>query len=426
MPNTFSLLLILCLILVESIGQLRAENPVRALLAENRPEEASAICRQYESVNTKDSDSLYACAWAYFRSKRIDSGDKILQKLSQQFSHPEFQLLSSYSRILKKQFEEAKKILDRVQSEQKGNAFGLTAQELNAEIYEAKGQLDTAAFLYKQIVGDDASRARAHWGLGRYYFSRSDMGRARTHFETTARLWPKHLGSRYHLALLSLGQESLGEAAKWLAECYKLDKADPGVLEQLGVLFEKRGMVKEAIRHWQKVVEVKKGPSLAKEKLAHYKKETVDSLVENQKYEEALGEVQKNSVKDDPKMLLRRALIYKNLGKYEKASADLLVYVNANPKEASALRELAICYLNLDQLNQAEEMLVRAIAEDAENGMNYAWMAYLLEKRNELPKALETWRRAVELLKEPAEMEKAQRKIASLEKKLNKKANPEP
>lgn len=417
----YILILALTLSGLMRFSSLHAESPVRALVQENRAEEAAAICRQYESVNATDLDSSYACAWAYFRSGRADSAEKILNKFRQNFTQPEYQLLLTYSRILKKQYEEARKILSIVQTEQKGNGYGLTAQELSAEIYEAKGQLDTAAFIYKQVVGDDPNRARAHWGLGRYYLGRGDTGRARMHLEATTRLWPKHLGSRYNLAVLYLSQDSLGDAAKWLAESFKLDKADPGVLEQLGVLFEKKGMISEAIRHWQKAIDLKRDSPLAKEKLAKYKKEAVDTLVEKKKYDEALEQVENTTVKDDPKMLLRRGLIYKNLGKYEKASADLLVYLNANPKDADALRELAVCYINLDQLGPAEETIMKAIAEEASNGMNYAWLAYVLETRGELSPALETWKKAVELLKDPAEMEKAQRKIASLEKRLNKK-----
>ncbi len=413
---------ILAAVAVTLIGPLRANNPVRTLLNENRVEEAAAVCRQLESVSVNDVDNSFACAWAYLRTNRLDSGDKILARNKKNFTNPEYQLLFAFAQMKRKRYDDARKIIDIVQSEQKGTPMGLLAQEVSAELYEAKNQLAPAAFIYKQVVGDDPSRARAHWGLGRYYLGRGDTGRAKTHLETTSTLWPKHLGSRFNLAVMAIAQDNLNDAAKWLTECYKLDKADPGVLEQLGVLFEKKGMIPEAVKHWQKALEIKKDSALAKEKLAQYSKSNINDLVEDKKYDEALGEMQKmDKVEEDPKLLLKRALINKNLGQWEKAMADLQVYLNSNPHDAEAMRELGICNLNQKNFNQAEELFQKALVEEPNNGLNYAWIAYLLESKGKFPQALDTWKRAIQLLKDPAEMEKAQRKVASLEKRLNKK-----
>jgi len=417
-----SLFHILAAVGLSLVAPSRANNPVRTLLAENRVEEGAAICRQLESVAVNDVDNSFACAWAYLRTGRVDSADKILARNKKSFTNPEYQLLFAFAQMKRKRYDDARKIVDIVQSEQKGTPMGLMAQEVSAELYESKNQLAPAAFIYKQLVGDDPSRARAHWGLGRYYLGRGDTGRAKTHLELTASLWPKHLGSRFNLAVMSIAQDNLSDAAKWLAECYKLDKADPGVLEQLGVLFEKKGMIAEATKHWQKALDVKKDSALAKEKLAQYAKNNIKDLVENKQYDQALGEMDKLKGDEDPKLLLKRAMINKNLGQFEKAMADLQIYLNANPRDAEAMRELGICHLNQKELDSAEEFFQKALVEEPNNGLNYAWLAYLLESKGKFPQALDTWKRAIQLLKDPAEMERAQRKVASLEKRLNKKA----
>ena len=200
----------------------------------------------------EDRENGLACAWVYFRADKNDSGEKWLEKLKSNYTTPEYQLLLGFSKMKRKQYEDAKKIFDSVAQEFKGTSSSLTAQELNGEYYEAKGELNTAAFLYNQVVRDDPKRARSHWGLGRHYLATGDMRRAIEHFETTTRLWPKHVGSRFNLAVIALSQDNLTQAAKWLTECYRLDKSDAGVLEQLGLLFEKKGMMAEAIRNWQK------------------------------------------------------------------------------------------------------------------------------------------------------------------------------
>jgi len=414
---------ILASVALTLIAPLQANNPVRTLLDENRVEEAAAICRQLESVSVDDVDNSFACAWAYLRTNRLDSAEKILARNKKSFTNPEYQLLFAFAQMKRKRYDDARKVVDIVQAEQKGTPMGLTAQEVSAELYEAKNQLAPAAFIYKQVVGDDPKRARAHWGLGRYYLGRGDTGRAKTHLETTSNLWPKHLGSRFNLAVMSIAQDNLTDAAKWLAECYKLDKADPGVLEQLGVLFEKKGMIPEAVKHWQKALDVKKDSPLAKEKMAQYAKSSINNLVENKEYDQALGEMDKMKVEEDPKLLFKRAMINKNLGQWEKAMADLQVYLNSNPRDAEAMRELGICHLNQKEYGPAEENFQKALVEEPNNGLNYAWIAFLLESKGKLPQALDTWKRAIQLLKDPAEMQRAQRKVASLEKRLNKKSS---
>jgi len=398
-----------------------AVSPVRSLLQENRLDEAVTICRQFEVLSTNDNDNFLACSWVYLRTDRVDSADKLLERLKRNFALPEYQLLLALRHLKRKQYEEAKKILGSVSVEHKGTSIGITAQEVYAEYYEAVGQLDTAAFIYKQVVGEDAKRARSHWGLGRYYLARGDARRAITHLETTIRLWPKHLGSRFNLAVLYNSQDNLTEAAKWLAECYRLDRGDPGVLEQMGLLFEKKGMLSEAVKNWQRALEIKKDSALAKEKIALYAVQVIDNLIEAKKYKEALAQIESGGlINEQPKLLLRRGLIYKATGKYDKASGDLKAYLATNPNDAQANRELGVCYVNLKLIDQAGNFFQKAVTIEPENGFNHGWLAYVYESKGEFEAAREEWRKAVELFRDPNELSKATRKLAAIEKRLGK------
>ena len=125
-----------------------------------------------------------------------------------------------------------------------------------------------------------------------------------------------------------MSENNLNEAGQWLADCYRLDKADPGVLEQLGVLFERRGDINGAIKYWKKTLEVKKDSALAKEKLATYVSQSVDNNIASQNYDEALKQMDTSgkAMANDPKFLLKRGLVYRNLGKWDKAATDLATY----------------------------------------------------------------------------------------------------
>jgi tetratricopeptide (TPR) repeat protein len=412
----------ICLFLFEIMVAHSATSPIRIFLVENRLDDAVPLCRQIEVLKTNDPDDLFACTWVYFRTDRMDSAEKLLKQLKGRSSNVEYQLLIAFSKMKKKQYEEAKAMLSKITQDNKGTPTAMAAQELYGELYEAMGQLDTAAFVYKQLVDDDPTRARAHWGLGRYYLGRGDLHRAQTHLEKVAQLWPRHLGSRYNLAIAALNGGDLQEAAKWLVECAQLDRLDPGVLEQLGVLYEKRGMISKALQFWQRALEIKKDSPVAKEKLVLYTSNIIDALVAAKQYDKALAQLKAmgSVVSDQPKLLLRRGQIYSKMGKWDKASADLRQLLNSTPNDPAALRELGICYVNLRLVDQAGGYFARAITLEPDNGLNHAWIAFVLESKGELERARDEWRRATELLKDRAELEKANRRLTSLEKKLNK------
>jgi tetratricopeptide (TPR) repeat protein len=396
-------------------------SPVRSLLDENRLEDALPLCRQFEVLSSYDYDNLFACTWVYYRSDRTDSAEKLMDKLKNRYSLPEYQLLVAYGKMKKHKYDEARRIITSVSTDHKGTSIALTADELSAEIYEMQGQLDTAAFIYKHVVDDDNRRGRAQWGLGRYYLARGDNRRATYHLEQTTKLWPKHMGSRFNLAVMYLAQNDTADAARWLAECYKLNKADIGVLEQLGVLFEKKGDIREAVKQWQRAVELKPDTPLAKEKLSSYAANVLDNLIEAKKFHEALLKLENmKGIAEQPALLFRRGIVYRNLGKWEKGSVDLRTYLNSKPNDAVANRELGICYLNLKLPKQALTYFNRAASNAPSEGMNHAWLGYVLESEKQMEEASEEWKKAVDLLKDPQELEKATRRLAAIEKKMSK------
>jgi tetratricopeptide (TPR) repeat protein len=405
--------------LLVSVGA-HAASPARTLLNENRLDEAAIICRQIEVLSTIDSDNFAACAWVFFRTDKAESAERFMEKLRKGAVTPEYQLLTAFSQLKKKNFDGTKNTLNALAEEHRGGNLGMAIQELNAEMYETMGQFDTAAFIYKQLASEDPTRARAHWSLARYYLSKGDIARAVTHLEATAKIWPKHMGSRYNLAVLKIQEGVLPEAARWLAECYKINRADPGVLEQLGLLFEKKGALADAVRYWQKAVALSKDTPIAKEKLGFYIIQAIDTLIEGKQFDKALAQLEAHSknLGKDPNLLFRRAVIYRNLSKYDLAIRDLKAYRATAPDDAAAIRELGMCYVNLKLYDQAGSSFVRALELEPENGLNYAWLAYVLEGKGKLNDAREAWKRAVQYLTEPDELERARRRLAAVEKRM--------
>ncbi len=401
-----------------------AEGGVRNLVLENRSEEALTLCRQYETSPVIDNDTKMACAWAFLRADKLESGEKLIEGFVRTGNvSPEVQLLAAYAKMKRKRFPEARQALQALGNEFKSGALALMIQETSAELYEQQGQLDTAAFIYKQIVSDSPQRGRAHWGLARFYLAKGEAARARTHLAETARLWPKHLGSRYNLAMISIAEENYSEAARWLAESYRLDKADPGVLEQMGVLFEKKGMMEQAIKYWQRAMSVGKDAPLAKAKLGQYGGNVVETLYSKGDWQGVVDKISAGGptlLASDPSLTLKRGVALRNLGKHKKALVDLVGYLKRDPKNGLAYREAGIAYLNLKLIDKAGTSFSKAIEVEPTNGMNFAWMGFMLEQRKDYGRAVEAWRKAAELLTEPDELRKATRRLASLEKRLGK------
>ncbi len=281
-------------------------------------------------------------------------------------------MLAAYALTKRKKFSSAREILNTLRGEYRQGKIAVDIQELNVEFYEAQNQLDTAAFLYRQVIADDTRRGRAHWGLGRFYLGKEETAKAQTEFEEVTQLWPKHVSSRFNLALIAMGQENFTEAARWLGECNKLDRADPGVLEQMGILFERKGMISEAVKYWQKAVDLNKEAPLAKRKLAQYSGDVVDSMIKSGQWEAALAKLESSekNLRSDPKYLFKRGVVYRNLGRWEKAAADLAIFVKTNPDDPTAQRELGISYLNLMLWDQAGRALAKAVEKEPEKGMN--------------------------------------------------------
>lgn len=410
-----------------ALGPMKAEDapvaPVKTLLKENRMDEALAICKQYEVLSTRDRDDRFACAWVYLRSGQIESAQKILDEQKSNAKLPDYQLLLGFSLTIQKKYDEAKKVFDAVLDTNKGKPAGVSAQELIAEMYEAQDKLAPAAFLYNLVVKEDPNRGQSSWGLARFYQSQNDIRRCMNYLEQTAKLWPKHIPSRFLLAKIhfSLGPEYSEQGFSWLKESYRLNRSNPEVLEEIGLFFERKNKIPEAVKYWQKALKLKPELKLATDKIKEYFNQTVQQLFESERYEEVIEKLESSQeLSSNPEMVLLRGQCYRALGKHDDAITQLRLYLRENPKSGLANRELGIAFINKKLWNLAAEAFSKAVIYEPTNGINFGWFAYALEEKGELKKAKDFWEKALALLEEPDQRERANRKIASIEKRLKK------
>ncbi len=398
-----------------------ADNSIRQLVQENRISEALTPCRQKESLKGVDAETESACAWVFYRAGKTDSGDRILANLKKAAPTRQLKLLEIFSLMQKKQLDAARAQINALSAEYKTGSFGALVGEVNGELYELQGQNDTAAFLYRQVLAEDPERGRAHWGMARYHLSKNEVPKAREHLEKTMKLWPKHVGSRYNMAVIALNDNKFADAAKWLVESYRLDKGDPGILEQMGVLFEKRGKMKEAIKFWQRARAINKETVLANQKLQQFAPEAIARLSDKKDYDGAMDQLNATPDSKITKKEIRKAILLRNMGKLAKSNQLLIGYLKKSPHDATAYRELGINHLNNKDGKSAIVAFLKALQWEPNNGTNYAWVGFTLEGQGKYLEAKEAWKKAIELLSDPKEIEKAQRRFAALEKKSDER-----
>jgi len=424
---------------------------LKQLLEQNRLEEALPVCRQYEVLPTRDDTVNFTCAWIYYRTFRPDAAETALQKSKGSSTAPEFQLLKIYGSVArellptdsieklgpegKSQYElklkariiEAQKNLQDFIDRYKTHPIITKAKEVNGEFYEMKGQLEPAAFIYRGIISEQPKSARAHWGLGRYYLAQGDLRRAKVSLEETAILWPKHIGSRFNLALISISQSGAqknDEAARRLTEAFKLDQSDPGILEQIGVLLEANGKALSALKYWKRALEINPKSQIASKKIQQNSALVVQDLISQEKWEESLTKIRSFS---DPQgetpadLQLFEAIANRHLGRFQIAHKILKKVVEFDPNLPLATRELGICELNLNRADEAISLFERASKMEKQEGLNFAWLGFAFEAKKDYWKAAKSWNHASTLFKSPKEIKNAIEKVVRLEQKMGKR-----
>lgn len=424
---------------------------LKQLLNENRLEEALPVCRQYEVLPTRDDSVNLSCAWIYFRTYRPAAAEAVLQKSRGSATLPEYQLLRIYGTVAKELLEqksleklspeareeydrkikakilEAQKDLQGFIERYKNHPAITKAKELNGEFYEMKGQLEPAAFIYRGIIADQPKSARAHWGLGRYYLAQGDLRRAKISLEETALLWPKHVSSRYNIALISISQKGAKkneEAARWLTQAFKLNQSDVGVLEQIGVLLEANGKPLVALKYWTRALELSPNSSLALKKVQQNSTLVVQDLASKEKWEEVIAKIGEFSgpqgeTPDD--LLIYEGMAYRHLGSFTRASRIFQQVLEKNPNSPIAMREFGICELNLNKPDQAVSLFEKAARMDKKEGLNYAWLGFAYEAKRDFWRAAEAWTQASNLFKDPKEVKNAIEKVVRLEQRMGKR-----
>jgi len=258
-----------------------------------------------------------------------------------------------------------------------------------AQLLRKRDRLDVALDVLQEVVLKDPANYQGHYNLGLVYMSRGEEELALREFEIAWSLSREdvYVANAYASLLIERGEYE--KAERVLSKV--LDKEDPYTLNLLGICKLERGDENEAKKLFERAIE-KLDKSEFRLNLAY-------ALEKMGKVDHALKEYE-DVVKKNPNYALAKyhlGKLYLEKGDYSKALSWLRAAWYDDPHDVYVVNKLAITYMNLGRVKQAEEILKEAIKYAPEDWMLWYNLAEVYEKLGNLSEQKRMLYKALEL-----------------------------
>jgi Flp pilus assembly protein TadD len=271
------------------------------------------------------------------------------------FAYAHFQLGYAYTGLQKtKEARSEYEHAMRLDPKMPEAALNLGILLLNEEPAAAIAPLERAVELLPTL-----SRPRTLLGLA--YQRSGDQKNAAMAYEAALRLDPKDAETSLHLALLYLRQDRAQQAEAKFRAVLSSEPESPAALAGLAESLEAQKKP-EAVAAYRNYLNAQPDDAAARERLVHL-------LLANEKYEEALAEMEKSQKGGAPSVesLKLRADILIGEKKWIEAIAALQQAVGLAPNDARLRGGLGRTYMQQRDFASAEKELKMAIQLDTEN-----------------------------------------------------------
>ncbi|MEN3027722.1 MAG: tetratricopeptide repeat protein [Aquificaceae bacterium] len=298
-------------------------------------------------------------------------------------------------------------------------------------IYEQRGEYSKAKELYEDILKQDPGNRNALERLGNLYTISGRYEEAKEVYRRLVELYPESMNLyQYGLVLIRAGETQ--EARRILEKLYEENPENPDVAYTYAMLLE---VLKETDRALEIYTSLQKKlgnhPRII-ERLAGIYMDRKDYtkaeellklglsvepnslqlnlmmghlLKEREKYEEALGYIEKAIQIDqkDYRGYFLRAIVYDNMGKIVSAESDLRKALELRPGDPELLNHLGyslLLWYQAARLEEAELLIRKALEKEPENPAYIDSMAWVLYHRGDYRGAYELLLKALEKEKE--------------------------
>ncbi|MBI5243531.1 MAG: tetratricopeptide repeat protein [Elusimicrobia bacterium] len=264
-----------------------------------------------------------------------------------------------------------------------------------AQIYETKRDTEAALGVYMEILQSDPRNIALLNHVGELFFLRGESAKAREHFLRAKGVLRDHPAACLWLALLAEQERDFASAAKALEDSAAL-KDDASVNLRLSYYFTQAGRLKDAVGVLESAH--RKWPD--SEEIAYFLALGYDDMKLASKAAEMMLEVLKaNPEHRDARFQL--GAIYERGGRIAEAEAQFREILKRNALDAPALNYLGYSLADRGmKLEEAEEMIRRALDVDPKNGAYRDSLGWVIYKRGNVRDAIAELKAASKLLPE--------------------------
>jgi tetratricopeptide (TPR) repeat protein len=243
-----------------------------------------------------------------------------------------------------------------------------TAHYCLARVYEADSEHLQAVEELKKVVSLLPSSDTAYRRLGEAHLANSDRAHAIEAFEKAVELNSDYWVNQNQLGDAYFRMEEYGKALEAFKHVTVLVPDVDAGYENIGNVYAQQGKYQEAVPYFQKALQIEPYYSTYSNLGTCYFFLKQYALAVEM-FEKAVG-----MNRADTAMMVNMADSYRFLGKQERARAayrQALLLGNrelkTNPKNADVMAQIALCYSNLGDVQQAELFMKKARAIDGNN-----------------------------------------------------------
>ena len=178
----------------------------------------------------------------------------------------------------------------------------------------------------------------------------------------------------------------------------RVNAADPGALNNLGVLYVHKGLIDDAIAALERALELDPRMQVAQRNLEI-------ALRQSGFYDRRVAELQERlrAAPDDRSVRWELAKVYTSLGQHDAAVAEFRALADRYPDDAGVLVQLALVEKLTGRLDAASDWLERAASIEPDSSVVHFYLGETLYHRGLASAALEPLERAIALNQENAD-----------------------
>lgn len=286
-----------------------------------------------------------------------------------------------------------------------------TADVLRGERLLSEGKVGEAQKIFEQAIADDPDDPRAWLDLGLAREEAGDPKSAERAYRRAIEIDPSFAEAFNNLGVIQRERGALADAVVTLRRAVALDPELAAARFNLGLAHEDRGSLGDAEREYLAAIELLPADPVPRINLAMM-------YLEMGRSEDAATQLgaARSLVGGDVLLSLAVGEGLRRAGLPQEAVSVLRTALNqtSHPPPTELLAELALAYYATDDLDSAEAMMRRAVAQDEiDPALQYAYGS-ILAKRGQLDRARAHFRRALKLDPDGPYAERARARLQSL------------